>query len=96
MALVCVLLCHPRVTADRCSSHGVGEGAYADILLWSSDPTKDIMVLEDESKLGLIMKGGELYKNIPVSDTDPTHRPAPHLRVTPDDLEFTHRTGCGI
>jgi imidazolonepropionase-like amidohydrolase len=74
----------------------IADGAYADILLWSSDPTKDIKVLEDESKLGLIMKGGELYKNILVGDTDPTHRPAPRMRISPDDPEFSHRAGCCV
>ncbi len=74
----------------------IAEGAYADILLWSSDPTKDITVLEDESKLGLIMKGGELYKNILVSDTDPAHRPAPQMRISPDNPEFTQRNACCI
>jgi imidazolonepropionase-like amidohydrolase len=74
----------------------IAEGAYADILLWSSDPTKDIMVLEDESKLGMIMKGGELYKNTLVSDTDPTYRPAPTMRISPTNPEFVQRNGCCI
>jgi imidazolonepropionase-like amidohydrolase len=74
----------------------IAEGAYADILLWTSDPTKDIMVLEDERKLGLIMKGGELYKNTLVSDTDPTYRPAPTMRISPASPEFVQRNGCCI
>lgn len=61
----------------------IQEGAYADILLWNGDPTKDIKVIEDEDKLQLIMKDGELYKNTTVSTTDPTYRPAPEMRVTP-------------
>ncbi|EJG1815786.1 amidohydrolase family protein [Vibrio parahaemolyticus] len=61
----------------------IKEGAYADILLWEADPTKDIKVIEDENKLQLIMKDGELYKNTTVSTTDPTYRPAPEMRVTP-------------
>lgn len=72
----------------------IAEGAYADLLLWSSDPTKDITVLEDESKLGLIMKGGELYKNTLVSDTDPTYRPAPIMRISPSSPQFVQQNGC--
>ncbi|UCF77023.1 MAG: amidohydrolase family protein [Betaproteobacteria bacterium] len=61
----------------------IQEGAYADILLWEGDPTKDIKIVEDESKLKLIMKDGALFKNTTVSATDPTYRPAPEMRVTP-------------
>jgi len=74
----------------------IAEGAYADLLLWTGDPTKDIMVLEDESQLGLIMKGGELYKNTLVSDNDSTYRPAPTMRVSPASPEFVQRNGCCI
>ena len=41
----------------------IEEGAYANVLIWDADPTKDIKVIEDESKLSLIMKDGEIYKN---------------------------------
>jgi hypothetical protein len=51
--------------------------------LWNGDPTKDIKVIEDEDKLQVIMKDGDLYKNTTVSTTDPTYRPAPEMRVTP-------------
>jgi imidazolonepropionase-like amidohydrolase len=61
----------------------IQEGAYADILLWNGDPTKDIKIIEDEDKLQVIMKDGDLYKNTTVSTTDPTYRPAPEMRVTP-------------
>ncbi|WP_455197300.1 amidohydrolase family protein [Kaarinaea lacus] len=61
----------------------IKEGAYADILLWKADPTKDIKIIEDEDKLQLIMKDGELYKNTTVSTTDPTYRPAPEMRIRP-------------
>ena len=44
----------------------------------------------------MIMKGCELYKNILVSDTDPAHRPAPQMRISPDNPEFTHRNACCI
>jgi imidazolonepropionase-like amidohydrolase len=74
----------------------VAEGAYADLLLWAEEPTNDIMVLEDESKLGLIMKGGELYKNTLVSDTDPAYRPAPDMRISPTDPKFVQPSSCRI
>lgn len=64
----------------------IKEGAYADILLWANDPTKDIKVIEDEVKLQLIMKDGELYKNTTVKTTDPTYRPAPEMRIKPSKV----------
>ena len=72
----------------------IEEGAYADILLWDEDPTKDIKVIEDESKLQVVMKDGELYKNTLVSDTDPTYRPAPIMRIRPTDPGLPSRSGC--
>ncbi len=62
----------------------IEEGAYADILLWQGDPTRDIKIIEDEDKLQLIMKDGELYKNTTVSTDDATYRPAPEMRISPD------------
>ncbi len=38
--------------------------AYADILLWDGNPLEDIDLILDESKLHLIMKDGEIYKDI--------------------------------
>lgn len=38
--------------------------AYADILLWDGNPLEDIDLILDESKLHLIMKDGNVYKNI--------------------------------
>eukprot|EP00928_Gymnodinium_smaydae_P003830 TRINITY_DN1134_c1_g6_i1.p1 TRINITY_DN1134_c1_g6~~TRINITY_DN1134_c1_g6_i1.p1 ORF type:complete len:480 (+),score=72.70 TRINITY_DN1134_c1_g6_i1:64-1440(+) len=58
-------------------------GAYADILLWESNPCFDINVVEDEEKLVFIMKDGDIYKNTLVPHTDPTYRPMPTMRVTP-------------
>jgi imidazolonepropionase-like amidohydrolase len=72
----------------------IAPGAYADMLLWDGDPTKDIMVLEDEDKLRLIMKDGELYKNTTVSDTDSTYRPAPTMRISPSDVESGNHGMC--
>jgi imidazolonepropionase-like amidohydrolase len=38
--------------------------AYADILLWDGNPLENIDLILDESKLHLVMKGGEVYKDI--------------------------------
>ncbi len=48
----------------------VEEGAWADILIWSGDPTRDVKLILEEENLLLIMKDGKLYKNLTV---DPTH-----------------------
>ena len=48
----------------------VEEGAWADILIWNGDPTKDISLILEESNLKLIMKDGKVYKNLLV---DPKH-----------------------
>lgn len=61
----------------------IEEGAYADILIWNGDPTQDIKIIEDEDKLQLIMKDGEIFKNTVVPDSAPTYRAAPKMRVTP-------------
>ena len=37
--------------------------AYADILLWDGNPLENIDLILDESKLDLIMKDGNIYKN---------------------------------
>jgi len=64
----------------------IKKGAYADILLWSDDPTKNIKVIEDEEKLDFIMKNGEIYKNTLVDHKAPSYRPAPDSRIKPQDL----------
>jgi imidazolonepropionase-like amidohydrolase len=42
----------------------VKEGFIADLLLVSGDPVKNVDILVDEKNLHVIMKGGELYKDI--------------------------------
>ncbi|MCP4408266.1 MAG: amidohydrolase family protein [Gammaproteobacteria bacterium] len=64
----------------------IQEGAYADILLWDGDPTQDIMIIEDEDKLDVIMKDGEIFKNTIVDVTDPAYRPSPEMRIMPDKV----------
>jgi imidazolonepropionase-like amidohydrolase len=48
----------------------IEEGAWADILIWKGDPTKDIKLILEETNLLFIMKDGKSYKNLLV---DPTH-----------------------
>lgn len=42
----------------------VEEGAWADILIWKGDPTKDIGLILKEENLLFIMKDGKSYKNV--------------------------------
>jgi imidazolonepropionase-like amidohydrolase len=48
----------------------VEEGAWADILIWKGDPTQNVKLILEEENLLVIMKDGNLYKNLTV---DPTH-----------------------
>jgi imidazolonepropionase-like amidohydrolase len=41
----------------------VEEGKYADLLVVDGDPLADIAILQDRSKLGLVMKGGDVMVN---------------------------------
>lgn len=38
-------------------------GAWADLNIWSADPTKDVNVLASDDNLKLVIKGGKVYKN---------------------------------
>jgi imidazolonepropionase-like amidohydrolase len=40
----------------------VREGFLADLLLVDGDPTQDVAILQDATRLAMIMKGGALYK----------------------------------
>jgi imidazolonepropionase-like amidohydrolase len=40
----------------------IATGMLADLLLVDGDPTRDVSVLQDKSRLKVIMKGGVLYK----------------------------------
>jgi imidazolonepropionase-like amidohydrolase len=52
----------------------VEEGAWADLLIWTGDPTRDIKLILEESNLLLIMKDGRLYKNLTVDATHESFR----------------------
>ncbi|MFY0628198.1 MAG: amidohydrolase family protein [Reichenbachiella sp.] len=41
----------------------VEEGAWADLNIWTGDPTKDVNVLKSDDALKLVIKGGKVYKN---------------------------------
>ena len=38
-------------------------GAWADLNIWTADPTKDVNVLASDDNLKLVIKGGKVYKN---------------------------------
>ena len=54
----------------------VKEGAWADILVWNGDPTKNIKLILKEENLKMVMKDGKVYKNLLVSPTHESYRPA--------------------
>lgn len=41
----------------------IEEGAWADLNIWSKDPTKDVRVLKSDDNLKLVIKDGKVYKN---------------------------------
>lgn len=42
----------------------VEEGAWADLNIWTEDPTKDVKILKSDDNLKLVIKGGKVYKNV--------------------------------
>ena len=38
-------------------------GAWADLNIWTKDPTKDVTALKSDDDLKLVIKGGKVYKN---------------------------------
>ena len=52
----------------------IEEGAWADLLIWSEDPTKDVRIILDEKNLLFIMKDGDAFKNLLVDPTDESYR----------------------
>ncbi len=43
----------------------VKPGYLADLLLVDGDPTADVRILQDKSRLSMIMKGGKMHKAPP-------------------------------
>ena len=52
----------------------VEEGAWADLLIWSKDPTQDVRIITDSNNLMFIMKDGASFKNVLVDPTDTSYR----------------------
>lgn len=55
----------------------VEEGAWADILIWNGDPTKDISLILEADNLRLVMKDGKVFKNLLVPAEHEAFRGAP-------------------
>ena len=66
----------------------VEEGAWADVLVWNGDPTKDIMLIKEPDNLLVVIKDGKMYKNLTVPETDPSYRgnlrPSGHSFTVPE------------
>jgi imidazolonepropionase-like amidohydrolase len=60
----------------------IEEGAWADLLIYKGDPTKDIKLILKEENLVLIMKDGKTYKNLLVPPSHESYqggvKPAGH------------------
>jgi imidazolonepropionase-like amidohydrolase len=54
----------------------IEEGAWADLLIYKGDPTKDIKLILKEENLVLIMKDGKTYKNLLVPPSHGSYRGA--------------------
>ena len=55
----------------------VEEGAWADILIWKGDPTKNIKLILEKDNLKMVMKDGKVYKNLLVDPAHESFRGAP-------------------
>ncbi len=55
----------------------VEEGAWADILIWNGDPTRDVKLILKEPNLKMVMKDGKVYKNLLVDPSHESFRAAP-------------------
>ena len=64
----------------------IEEGAWADMLIYKGDPTKDIKVVLKEDNLIMVMKDGKLFKNLTVPPSDPSYRG--HLRPSGHDFSL--------
>ena len=67
----------------------VEEGAWADLLIWSEDPTQDVRIILEEENLLFIMKDGNAYKNILVDRADESYRGA----LKPRGYDWIKREG---
>lgn len=49
-------------------------GAWADVLIWNGDPTRDVSLILEEENLRFIMKDGKAYKNLLVAPSHESYR----------------------
>jgi len=54
----------------------VKKGAWADVLIWNGDPTRNIKLILKEENLKMVMKDGKVFKNLLVAPTHESYRPA--------------------
>jgi imidazolonepropionase-like amidohydrolase len=54
----------------------VKEGAWADVLIWKGNPTKDVKLVLEKDNLQMVMKDGKVYKNLLVDPAHESYRPA--------------------
>jgi imidazolonepropionase-like amidohydrolase len=54
----------------------VKKGAWADILIWDGDPTRDIKLILKEQNLKMVMKDGKVFKNLLVPASHESYRGA--------------------
>ncbi len=55
----------------------IEQGAWADLLIYRGDPTRDIKLILEEQNLLLVMKDGKTYKNLLVDPSHEAFRGAP-------------------
>lgn len=55
----------------------VEKGAWADVLIWNGDPTKDVGLILKADNLKMVMKDGKVYKNLLVPAHHESYRGAP-------------------
>jgi len=64
-AIVATTLTNAQILGVEDSLGSIEAGKLADVILLNGDPLKDLSVLEDyQNNISLIIKGGEVYKNI--------------------------------
>jgi imidazolonepropionase-like amidohydrolase len=68
MSPVEALLCATRdggAAADPAGMVGtLEEGKYADLVVVNGDPTDDVRILQDHTRIDAVMKGGQVYTNL--------------------------------
>ena len=64
-AIVATTITNAKLLRQERNLGSIEKGKYADMILVNGDPLKDISLIQNyKEKITLIMKGGEIYKNI--------------------------------